>query len=120
MSWWLCTLITTDCTLNVSRSAYIVNETNGLLGIELVLDPPPPVGQCIEINVKVVSDNASGELLLNYSIVNCHWLCKTLYVSIFWMVYTNECETLIIKSMLNCFTPRFSSITYVAINEQAL
>ena len=65
-------MITTDRTLNVSQSAYIVNETNGLLRIELVLDPPPPVGQTMDINVKVVSNNASGELLLNYSIVNCH------------------------------------------------
>ena len=110
-------MITTDRTLNVSQSAYIVNETNGLLGIELVLNCPPLDNQSMEIDVKVVSNNASGELLLNYSIVNCHWLCKTLFVSIFWMVYTNECETLTIKSMLNCFTP---CITYVAINEQAL
>ena len=65
-------MITTDRTLNASQSVYIVNETNGLLGIELVLDPPPSDGQLIEIDVKVDSDNASSELLLNYSIINCH------------------------------------------------
>ena len=65
-------MITTDRNLSVSQSPYIVNETNGLLLIELVLNPPPSVGQCFSINVRIASDNASGELLLNYSIINCH------------------------------------------------
>ena len=65
-------MITTDRTVSFNQSAYFVYETDVLPGIGLVLNHPPPVDQSREIDVCVKSDNASGELLLNYSIINCH------------------------------------------------
>ena len=65
-------MITTGRTVSFNQSAYFVYEANVSLGIELVLDPPPQVNRSIDINVNVKSDNASGELLLSYSIINCH------------------------------------------------
>ena len=64
-------MITTGYNLSFSQSSYPVYEANVSLGIELELNPPPPVPR-IDINTFVNSDNASGELLLNYSIINCH------------------------------------------------
>ena len=76
-------MITTDCSLNFNQPAYPIYEANVSLGIELVLHPPPVNRSIIIGDIYVMSNNASGELLLNYSIIIVTDFAKPLHVSIF-------------------------------------